>query len=260
MSALKPSRVVRVGSLLNALVALCILGHLSSMTTHADASLVAGSGGYALLFDGVDDFVNMGPLLDISDAFTISYWVDVCTSADRQTHLSKVLTSTGTTLFEISFDNSRLSIFWATGSWSALPKYTGPHQYAFSVQPFNNGSTVRAYVDGVLAAETNTTTPINALPNAAAADMPWILAGRVRRIRQGALRERFLCGLFDEVRVFSTARTPAEIASDYRIVIGDEDLATAPYSTTLKAYGPLTIHMTDRPHCRWRVGGDRGDR
>jgi hypothetical protein len=164
----------------------------------------AGRFGRALSFDGTNDWVTIADRaeLDLMTAGTLEAWVKPATIADWRSVVLKertgslpyslyASTDTGFPSAHIQgsastdvFDNAGLGL----SSWSHLAMtwdVTG----------------LRLYVDGAEVATQTVTLPLVASSGAV-------------RIGGTSLGARFFSGLIDEVRIFNTARTPAQIAGD----------------------------------------------
>lgn len=178
---------------------------------------LAGAGsGTALHFDGIDDFVHVPPAIQFAPgggSLTVECWVEIedaaradgilaCADGDFANGWRLRRVANGAFLFEVDGATATRT---ATGG----PTASGWHHVA-GVLDATAGET-RLYVDGALAGTDAGGAPGAVTPTAA------LLFGRA-----GA---SFLEGSLDEVRVWATARTEADLRRDmYRRLTGSEPL------------------------------------
>jgi len=176
--------------------------------------LASAGAGTALHFDGVDDIVNVPPAIQFAPGtgnLTVECWVDIedparadglleCADGDFSNGWRLRQVANGAFLFEVDGATATRT---ATGG--AVP--SGWHHVAGVLD--GTAGEVRLYVDGALVAFDATGGPGAVTPTA-----PLLL---------GKAGTAFLKGSMDEVRVWSVARTEAEIARDrYRRLNGNE--------------------------------------
>ncbi|QTA81634.1 Uncharacterized protein dnl_39760 [Desulfonema limicola] len=179
--------------------------------------------GNALEFDGVDDYVtiphNAG--LALTDNFTLEVWFKAGTLGERLIDKGGVGTNEGFTFdtynAKLRFINKGTDIGESTSIDGATTLQAGQWYHAAVV--FSTASGVTIYNNGVIDA--------NATPSIAGVDYGYPLnIGSV-----GQSPGSFFDGQIDEVRIWNTARTQAEIqASMNKRLSGDEPGLTAYYT------------------------------
>ncbi|HEX5136596.1 MAG TPA: LamG domain-containing protein [Planctomycetota bacterium] len=207
--ALVPAAITRSGTLFRF--------DLAGNALPADAYqvvLAAAGAGTALRFDGVDDLVRVAPAIQFAPgtgSLTVECWVDIedparadglfeCADGDFSNGWRLRQVANGAFLFEVSGAT-------ATRTASGGPVPSGWHHVAGVLD--GAAGEVRLYVDGALAAFDATGGPGAVTPTA-----PLLL---------GKAGATFLKGSLDEVRVWSVARTGADIDRDrYRRLNGNE--------------------------------------
>ena len=172
----------------------------------ATTSWTSGKYGSALLFDGVNDFVNMGDVIEGLSAYSVSAWIKLASLPGTDAHYRIVGKNNifGFSIFNsgfprIHFNNGN------GGSWSS--RYTlGATQLStgtwYFVTATLNGTDTRVYVDGKL--DDVKTSDYSGIGSA------------VNNMTIGAMDgAQFFNGLIDDVRVYNYARTPEQILQDY---------------------------------------------
>ncbi len=145
-------------------------------------------------FDGTNDYMDAGNVLNLSTNFTISAWVKK--SANNRTIVSK--RNAGLTEgYDLSINSAgRAEMTWFNGSTRTLTSSVAiPNNKWHHVAVIYNGTTAIMYIDGV--ADTTLIAP--GVP----ANSQSFLIGAAN----GAAPNRFFDGTIDEVRVWSTALT-----------------------------------------------------
>ena len=183
---------------------------------------VAGAGsGSALHFDGTDDIVRVPPAIQFAPgagSFTVECWVQV----DDPTHLDGLVECADgdfTNGWRLRHAANGAFLFAVNGATATRTASGGPapasgawHHVA-GVLDTTLGQT-RLYVDGALAATDAGGAPVAVTPTAA--------------LFFGKSGTAFLKGSLDEVRVWSLARTEADIRRDmFRRLTGGEPLLRA---------------------------------
>jgi hypothetical protein len=194
-----------------------------SNTTAYDA--VAGSGwtsanrrwgAGALMFDGTDDFVNLGDNAALQPAGSVSVesWFQ-STSASNSTLVRKRLygysLSINAGILTFSINNSAATPFNAISP----KKYNDGNWH--HVVGIYNGTSVSLYVDGILI-------------NTASAGTIYYTAGAVAIGRDGDNPALYFKGIIDSTRIYSRALTASEILSNYQA--GNIELQTRVGATT----------------------------
>ena len=188
-----------------------IFDHLDSNPTDPNIAPIAGPIANALLaFDGSDDYVMVSDSdeLALTQAVTVEAWVQV-NNGDPSPHL--VLRTTPN-------DGSPQLEAYKLGINGRKPEFRINHTDVFVVGPEDliagrwyhlagsyDGQTVRVYVDGVEVASASYSQPILSTVGG------FTTFGA--DIDDGGAQNQFLRGGLDEVRVWSVARSAAEIAN-----------------------------------------------
>ncbi|KQW52750.1 hypothetical protein ASC77_00025 [Nocardioides sp. Root1257] len=165
------------------------------------ATWTAGKYGTALSFDGTNDYASVpdAPSLDLSSPMTLEAWVRPTASSGWRTILMKETPNDLAYSLYATSGTNRPSAWIGGGSsigTAALPLNTWSH-----VASTYDGSRLRLYVNGTLV--TNAAYA-GAVPTSAS---PLKLGGN-------AVWGEFFAGQLDEVRIFSAARTQAQIQAD----------------------------------------------
>jgi hypothetical protein len=169
--------------------------------TISQATWAAGKFGTALSFDGVDDYASVpdSPGLDLTSTMTLEAWVRPTASSGWRTVLLK---EAGTDLSYSLYSASGVN---RPSAWVGQGTSQGGTALALSTWSHLamtfDGTRLKVYVNGVLAKDT-------AYSQAAVAS-----SGPLK-IGGNAIWGEFFKGLIDEVRVYDTVRTPAEITAD----------------------------------------------
>jgi hypothetical protein len=167
--------------------------------------------GYALRFDGVDDHVNVGDQIDLTDAsFTVAFWAkrDAINDYDFIVGQGPENPNQG---LHIGFRNNNAftcGFFYDDLDTPPLSDIDW-HHWACTYDASDNLRTI--YRDGILVAQ-----------DTAAGDYQGSGDLYIGRTSWGSLADHF-GGLIDEVRIWNVARTQAEIQMDmHRALTGDE--------------------------------------
>ncbi len=166
---------------------------------------------YALLFDGVDDFVQVTnhPSLNVSKSMTIEFWMQTDRLAQEWCRI----------LEKGTFDEYAVSLYGNTGRMSgamriAIPGATqwatvfGPSQSILSQRVWTHvaltydGAEAKLFING----ELETTTAVKAAPRKLLGDL--IIGGSLHN----NIYEYHYRGLIDELRIWNVPRSAAEIA------------------------------------------------
>ncbi|MBN2450843.1 MAG: hypothetical protein JXR77_10670, partial [Lentisphaeria bacterium] len=206
---------------------------------NADAAPLWGDGpagaatvsvGTALRFDGSNDFVDMGDVLDwgASDSWTVETWFFKASAATAgQKILNKGMTTSGTpagTGYQLRLINRTLE-FTVTGvgtpSVASVAPEPSPFAWHHVAGVLDRGAgELRLYIDGELVA----TTPFTDL-GSLDTNIP-LAIGALHRGAYGSTVE-FFSGALSEVRLWQTVRTAAEIRDTrfLRLEGGEDGLA-----------------------------------
>ncbi|WP_345120176.1 LamG-like jellyroll fold domain-containing protein [Hymenobacter antarcticus] len=178
----------------------------TSFVTFTSNTFVVGSPNNALAFDGVNDIVRSTSNLPATSEFTLEGWVNPAAFSGSLDGF--VLTDgfpTGAMHCQFYGNNLGFSIAGNNPtdviSASALPTGRWSH---VAVVYSATAKTLRIYVNGVLNTSASYTT---AIPIAA---LPYSLGGWF----DGAGSQRFFNGRYDDVRMYSTALTQAQVQAD----------------------------------------------
>ncbi|MEM7658718.1 MAG: LamG-like jellyroll fold domain-containing protein, partial [Bacteroidota bacterium] len=175
-------------------------------------------GGYALDFDGADDFVSFtGPDLTATD-FSVECWAKNQTSGVTQTIFSQGTSNTAGNAFYFGFNTSdRLFVGFIDVAYSTTETYADNLWHHVAVTYIHSTKELRVYVDGELLIDQISTSSVN--------------GNTVARLgRATYLSGRYLTGQLDEFRIWSDIRTQAEIqAHMHKELAGSEANLTVYY-------------------------------
>lgn len=196
-------------------------------------------------FDGVDDYLDAGNVLNLNSNFTVSAWI-------KRTGSNQSIVSKRNTAFSSGYDlkintSGRLEMSWMNGTLQTVTSTVAiPANIWHNVAVTFDGTSVRMYLDGVLnVTQSMASVPVNTENFLIAA------AG-------GPVPTAYFDGAIDEVRVFGSALTAAQIryimnqeirqhsdgTVDGKIVpqsITLNDIKSVTWST-LRAYYPMSTY------------------
>ncbi|MDO8316248.1 MAG: LamG domain-containing protein, partial [Flavobacterium sp.] len=198
----------------------------------------------AIDFDGVNDYLDAGKVLDLNTSFTVSAWIK--RSATNQTILSK-RNNPFTEGYDLSINSSqKAEMSWFNGTKQTITSATSiPVEKWHHIGIIFNGTTAKLYIDGVLdTSKTMATVPANTqsfLIAAANSESP----------------TSFFNGTIDEVRVWNVDLSEKQL----RYVMNQEisrnatftggnivpntislnEIGTIPW-TNLSAYYPMSTY------------------
>ncbi|MCL5010946.1 MAG: LamG domain-containing protein [Patescibacteria group bacterium] len=167
--------------------------------------------GACLKFDGVDDYVNAGDVLDMgTNDFTISAWVKQNNPAISMIVTKYRSTGTDNRGYYLRFDGGAVNA-WIGGATTNGVVITGSgastaNVWHYIVATFDRDGLGKVYIDGVLNASADISgenASINTAHN--------LYFGR----RDNELTPYYFTGFIDDVRIYNYARTAAQIAYDY---------------------------------------------
>ncbi|HIB05668.1 MAG TPA: LamG domain-containing protein, partial [Candidatus Marinimicrobia bacterium] len=132
-----------------------------------DANIDDGScaypnnGDYSLSFDGVDDYVDMGDVLDQSNSFTISTWVYVEESGQFGIASKRVNTGSGYFGWDIVIDGNQIEfvVFENTSPGVTVTGQLELNQWNHYVGVYEAGTSVKLFIDGELIDENTNSVP-----------------------------------------------------------------------------------------------------
>ena len=205
-------------------------GTLSNMASPATATSGWGGGkknhGTGLLFDGVNDYVDLGSTLSNTGQMSISAWINPSSViAGRKVIFGNHDSAATTGDYSLNINNTagKLEFNWGgavvLGGSQALSVSTWYHVVA--VRSGSSGSwTAKIYINGVQDASGTTATN----PNGSGA--------RTAIGRAGADAVLFFNGSIDEVRIYNRALSQTEITKIYKEKAGVK-IGVAPNNPTL---------------------------
>jgi uncharacterized protein (DUF362 family) len=180
-------------------------GTVSGATWTAD-----GRFGYALDFDGVNDYVQVpdDPSLNITGPITIEAWIKPSGNPIAYSEIVDKEPAAAGPGYSFILNNDRLLNFWIGESGTDWLSSVGTTALQdgiwYYVVGVNDGDSIRVYVNGV-----QDGTPTAQGP-------PGSTAGANLQIgRGGSALQRWFNGIIDEVRISNRALTPSEIATNY---------------------------------------------
>jgi len=199
---------------------------------------VTGMFGQALSFDGANDYVDCGAIVDntITTALTIEVWLYYNTPAQLGGILSNDIPFLSQKGFNLGLWNDG-KIYWDVGNGTVLGRtsYAMPASGWHYVVGTWDGSTVTLYVDGA-SVGTASLNGLYADPNQGL----WI--GKCNNVSYPTHNYPFN-GLIDEVRIWKTALTAGEITYNYdlRNVLIDIKPGGNPNSINLGSNGVIPV-------------------
>ncbi|MBI4167902.1 MAG: hypothetical protein HY515_03005 [Candidatus Aenigmarchaeota archaeon] len=190
---------------------------------------LTGRFGNALTFDGTDDFAATSRYVNLSSAFSVSFWVNPSSSAGYQPPIAKwndiatadrswiIYTSeNGDGNFRMLISSDGSSSYQGLDSSTSIPLGAWSH----IAVTYDGSNVLRWYLDGVLR-DTNSTT--GTIYNSGA----WI------NVAAETARGSYFKGTIDEVRIYNYSMSAAEINDSARGVFKDIPLIYhAPVNTT----------------------------
>ena len=189
------------------------------------------AGGYALQFNGIDDYILLPEAIDIgSTSSTVSMWVKVpavgegnLIAEERVGILLGNYNQSPNSSWEIH-DDGQIRIYWNAGDknhYGSTDLRDGKWHHLSFVRDVEN-NLLKGYVDGVAEIDEN-----DDGTNITFSDAFYIGSD----YRQGGASKNPFHGLIDELQIWDIARTQAQIIADYKTGI------TNPYSNSnLKLY------------------------
>ena len=189
------------------------------------------AGGYALQFDGINDYILLPEVIDIgSTSSTVSMWVKVpavgegnLIAEERVGILLGNYDQSPNSSWEIH-DDGQIRIYWNGGDknhYGSTDLRDGKWHHLSFVRDVEN-NLLKGYVDGVAEIDEN-----DDGTNITFSDAFYIGSD----CRQGGASKNPFHGLIDELQIWDIARTQAQIIADYKTGI------TNPYSNSnLKLY------------------------
>jgi hypothetical protein len=187
----------------------------------------------SLDLDGINDYVTMGDVLDMGTSdFTVEAWIYIEGTASPNKIVNKGLTNSGTPQnagygLRTSFSTARNIDFIIGDSDGSLARIESEELVVNTWQHIvgvREGRDVRLFVNGEVVANTTTTSVYNVDTN-----IPFAI-GVLDRGNFEAPSE-MTDGKIDEVRIWNTARSQAEIVENMNIELnGDESGLAAYYS------------------------------
>jgi hypothetical protein len=195
-------------------------------------------------FDGVNDYLDAGKVLDLNTSFTVSAWIK--RSATNQTILSK-RNNPFTEGYDLSINSSqKAEMSWFNGTKQTITSVTSiPAEKWHHIGIIFNGTTAKLYIDGVLdTSKTMATVPANT--------QSFLIAAA-----NGESPTSFFNGTIDEVRVWNVDLSEQqlryvmnqEISRNASFIGGNivpntislNEVGTIPW-TNLSAYYPMSTY------------------
>jgi trimeric autotransporter adhesin len=199
----------------------------------------------AIDFDGVNDYLDSGKVLDLNTSFTVSAWIK--TNGINQTILSK-RNNPFTAGYDLGINSSgKVEMSWINGTkQSIVSSIVFPTGIWHNVAVIYNGTTAKLYIDGIEdASEVLTNVPANPTQSflIAAAD--------------GVTPASFFNGTIDEVRIWNVALSEKQLryvmnqeilsngtatnANSIPNTITSNDISAIPWAN-LSAYYPMSTY------------------
>lgn len=198
----------------------------------------------SIAFDGVNDYLDAGKVLNLNTNFSVSAWVK--RNSTNQTILSK-RDNTFTTGYDLSINSAgKAEMRWINGGLQTITSTVViPSGIWHNIAVTFNGTTARLYIDGVL----DVTKALSTVP---ANNQSFMIAAA-----DGANPTSFFNGNIDEVRVWAVALTDKQLryvmnqeilsnglATNGTIIpntITQNDISSIPWSN-LSAYYPMSTY------------------
>ena len=152
----------------------------------------------SIAFDGVNDYLDAGNVLDLENTFTVSTWIK--RNSVNQTILSK-RDNAFTTGYDLSINNAgKAEMSWMNGTKQTITSnVTIPSGIWHNIAVTYDGTTAKLYVDGVLDAS-------NPLITVPANSQSFLIAAA-----DGVSTTSFFNGNIDEVRVWKVPLTDKQL-------------------------------------------------
>lgn len=184
-------------------------------------------------FDGTDDYLDAGKVLNLNTSFTVSAWVN--RNSTNKTILSK-RNSTFSEGYDLSINSfGRAEMSWMVGSTKHIitSNTVIPSGIWHHIGVIYDGTTAKMYIDGV-------TTVSASMPNVPSTTQSFLIAAA-----DGVTPTSLFNGSIDEVRVWDVALTEAQ----FRYVINQEiqKNGTLTNGSTI----PGTITLNDISSIQW---------
>jgi hypothetical protein len=210
-------------------------GNGNDGTYYGNASTTAGKFGNGGVFDGTGDLVNCGndSSFDITSAITISAWINVSSTVDKQRIVDKVRTDAYTLRL---YDNGSVAVMELAAEYGGVtqtPGYSSFDNFIIlgqwtHVSATYNGDIIRYYIDGQ---------PAGTVKPSPAGDIGTNANDLVIGARlDGSYEFR---GQIDEVRIYNRALSPDEVQKLYEWAPGpisyykmDERSGTVAYDSS----------------------------
>ena len=149
-------------------------------------------------FDGIDDYLDSGKVLNLGNSFTVSAWINRTTA--NKTILSK-RNNTFTEGYELKLNSTgNVEMIWENGTTQSITSTVAiPAGKWYNITVTYNGTTAKLYIDGVLNSTKN-------LTNVPANTQSFLIAAA-----DGTNPTSFFSGSIDEVRIWNMELTVAQI-------------------------------------------------
>jgi len=208
------------------------------------AAIWTGSGKFdgALTFDGTDDYVDCGNVLDVGSKLTVEAWVkDTGSSTGNVVGKYEAMDKRWHIYVNSGADDK---IYWNIGGWTYATSPTSAigtawHHLAmvYDGMQADNASRLKAYIDGV---------PISLTYNGTIPPTMPAISGNVNIGRHST--SNFFQGTIDEVRIWDEALTAEDVARNYAraYVAIDIKPGSEPNSINLCSHGVVPVAILSR--------------
>ncbi|MCD4747005.1 MAG: LamG domain-containing protein, partial [Bacteroidales bacterium] len=188
-------------------------------------------------FDGTDDYVNIGDVLDMGTGdFTIETWVkadEFVQDGLGQKVINKGLTSSGNPqnagygfrfIKESGINKVRFMVDGGSSSYYYAEATGLQANYWYHIAGVRDENNIKLYIDGSLAHTVNTGSTLNLNTDI------YLVIGVLSRQPNSSVFAEFFNGVIDEVRIWNDVRTEAEIRTNmYKELAGTETGLVAYY-------------------------------
>ncbi|MFI0491058.1 LamG-like jellyroll fold domain-containing protein [Flavobacterium sp.] len=186
----------------------------------------------SIAFDGANDYLDAGQVLDLNTSFTVSAWIK--RNSNNQTILSK-RDNAFTTGYDLSINSAgKVEMSWINGTKQTITSnVTIPIGIWHNVSAIYDGTTAKLYIDGVMDIS-------KAMPIVPANSQSFLIAAA-----DAVNTTSFFNGNIDEVRVWNVALTEKQL----RYVMNQEILSNG--TATNGSIIPNTITLNDISIIPW---------
>ncbi len=187
---------------------------ISGPVNAANVNITENDPGTHLSLNGTTDYTSLSNLA-INESFTAEMWLSPTSTADGQTFLAKHDAS-GNDIFKMGFNNGGIEVDIRGTATSGGTKETGLQHLAVSVNKLTGTtSEITVYKDGVQAFQ-NTISEVIGDPDG----LDWVIGQDWDGV---ATPSDYFSGTVDELRIWNSVRTEAEIRENNHLIVDGLD-------------------------------------